>query len=55
MLLAMGIEPEQAHGSLRLTPELTTEDDVRRAIEVMAAVLGRMRAGMAERAEVASA
>ena len=52
----MGIEPEQAHGSLRLTPGLgTTEDDVRRAIEVMAAVLGRMRAGMAERAEVASA
>jgi cysteine desulfurase len=55
VLLAMGFEPEQAHGSLRLTPGMnTTEDDVRRTIEVMEAVLGRMRAGMGERAEVAS-
>jgi cysteine desulfurase len=56
VLLAMGYEPEQAHGSLRLTPGLgTTEDDVRRTIEVMRAVLERMRTGMPERAEVASA
>ena len=56
VLLAMGFEPEQAHGSLRLTPGMgTTEDDVRRTVEVMGAVLGRMRAGMGERAEVASA
>ena len=52
----MGIEPERAHGSLRLTAGRgTTEDDVRRTVEVMGSVLGRMRAGMAERAEVASA
>ena len=56
VLLAMGIESEAAHGSLRLTAGLgTTEDDVRRTIEVMGSVLGRMRAGMGERAEVASA
>ena len=56
VLLAMGFEPEQAHGSLRLTLGLGTTEDGRAIapIEVMDAVLVRMRAGMAERAEVAS-
>jgi cysteine desulfurase len=56
VLLAMGYEPEEAHGSLRLTPGLsTTEDDVLRTVEVMRTVLARMRAGVSEHAEVASA
>jgi cysteine desulfurase len=45
VLLAMGIEPELAHGSIRITtgPE-TTADDVERTLEAFAAVLPRMRA-----------
>ena len=44
VLLAMGIEPELAHGSIRITtgPETTAEVD--RAMEVLHAVLPRLRA-----------
>lgn len=45
VLLAMGIEPEVAHGSLRITtgPETTT-DDVDAALSAIRAVLPRLRA-----------
>ncbi len=45
VLLAMGIEPELAHGSLRLTlgPE-TSEADVDRTLEVVATIVPRLRA-----------
>ena len=44
VLLAMGIAPELAHGSLRLTlgPE-TTVADVDRTVEVVASCIGRLR------------
>jgi cysteine desulfurase len=55
VLLAMGIEPQLAHGSLRLTAGLgTTQDEVQRTIEVVGSVLPRMRAAREPRAEVAS-
>jgi cysteine desulfurase len=45
VLLAMGIDPELAHGSIRITtgPE-TTAADVDRTLEVFSAVLPRLRA-----------
>jgi cysteine desulfurase len=45
VLLAMGIDAQLAHGSIRITtgPE-TTEADVDRALEVVGAVLPRLRA-----------
>ncbi|MBW3613375.1 MAG: cysteine desulfurase [Chloroflexi bacterium] len=45
VLLAMGIDPQLAHGSLRLTlgPQ-TTRADVERTIEVTAACIARLRA-----------
>jgi cysteine desulfurase len=45
VLLAMGIDPALAHGSLRLTlgPE-TTVEDVERTIEAVAACVARLRA-----------
>ena len=45
VLLAMGIEPELAHGSIRITtgPE-TTDAEVDRALEALRAVLPRLRA-----------
>ena len=45
VLLAMGIDPELAHGSIRITtgPE-TTVADVDRTLEVFTAVLPRLRA-----------
>jgi len=44
VLLAMGIDPELAHGSLRLTlGRDTTEADVDRTIEVVGACIGRLR------------
>jgi cysteine desulfurase len=44
VLLAMGIEPHLAHGSLRLTlgPE-STADDVERTLDVAEACIGRLR------------
>jgi cysteine desulfurase len=45
VLLAMGIEPELAHGSIRITtgPE-TTAVEVDRALEAFSSVLPRLRA-----------
>lgn len=44
VLLAMGIDPGLAHGSLRLTiGRTTTEAEVDRTIEVAAACIGRLR------------
>jgi cysteine desulfurase len=48
VLLAMGIEPELAHGSLRLTAgRATTADEVDRTIETTRAVVGRLRDALA--------
>jgi cysteine desulfurase len=56
VLLSMGIDPELAHGSLRLTVgRSTTGDHVRRTIEVAAGVIERLRAVTRPRATVASA
>jgi len=55
VLLAMGIEPEAAHGSLRLTlGRGSSDEDVRLTLEAMRRVLGRMRGVGQERPEVAS-
>jgi cysteine desulfurase len=55
VLLAMGIEPEAAHGSLRLTlGRGSSEEDVRRTTETMQRVLERMRGAGERRPEVAS-
>ena len=44
VLLAMGIDPELAHGSLRLTiGRDTTEAEIDRTLEVVAACIGRLR------------
>jgi cysteine desulfurase len=44
VLLAMGIDEERAHGSLRLTiGRGTTADDVERTLEVAQRVIGRLR------------
>jgi cysteine desulfurase len=56
VLLAMGFEPELAHGSLRLTAGMeTTHEDVQRTIHAVATVLQRMRGVGEPRVEVASA
>jgi cysteine desulfurase len=56
VLLSVGIDPELAHGSLRLTAgRSTTEDHVRRTVEVAAGVIERLRAVTRPRAAVASA
>jgi cysteine desulfurase len=45
VLLAMGIDPQLAHGSLRLTiGQETTSADVERTVEVVTSVVRRMRA-----------
>jgi cysteine desulfurase len=55
VLLAMGFDAQRAHGSLRLTAgRSTTEVEVDRAIEVIKAVVGRMRDAGAPRDAVAS-
>jgi cysteine desulfurase len=55
VLLAMGIEPEAAHGSLRLTlGRGNTEEDVRLTVEATRRVLERMRGARERRPEVAS-
>lgn len=52
VLLAMGIEPELAHGSLRLTAgRETTADDVRTALAAMERVVARLRAARGARPE----
>jgi len=55
VLLAMGLEPEVAHGSLRLTlGRGNDEDDVRLTVEATRRVLERMRGAGERRPEVAS-
>jgi cysteine desulfurase len=55
VLLAMGIDEELAHGSLRLTAgRVTTADEVARTIEVTRTVVGRLRDFTAPRPTVAS-
>jgi cysteine desulfurase len=45
VLLAMGIEPEAARGSLRLTiGRMTNEAEIDRTLEVLESVIGRLRA-----------
>jgi len=45
VLLAMGLPPEQAHGSLRFTlGKWTTEEDISRVLEVLPRVIARLRA-----------
>jgi len=45
VLLAIGIPPEQAHGSLRLTSgKWTTEEDIRRVLEVLPRIVAKLRA-----------
>lgn len=56
VLLAMGIEPEEAAGSLRMTlGSGTTQAEIERTVEVARAVIRRLRDARAPRAEVASA
>ena len=56
VLLAMGIDPERAHGALRLTAgRSTTAADVDRAAEVLRSSVARMRDQASPRSEVASA
>lgn len=56
VLLAMGIEPEEAAGSLRMTlGSGTTQAEIERTVEVARAVIRRLRDAGAPRAEVASA
>ncbi len=45
VLLALGLSPEQAHGSLRLTlGRWTTEEEVERVLEVLPRVIAKLRA-----------
>ena len=45
VLLAMGLPPEQAHSSLRLTlGKWTTEEDIKRVLEVLPRIVTRLRA-----------
>ncbi len=56
VLLAMGIDPLLAHGSLRMTVgHATTAEQVERAIALTTDVVGRLRDAMAPRPVVASA
>jgi cysteine desulfurase len=56
VLLAMGLEPREAAGSLRMTVGAgTTADEVRRTVEVAASVIERLRGMVAPRVGVASA
>jgi cysteine desulfurase len=55
VLLAMGIDPSLAHGSLRLTAgRATTTEEVGRTVEVTRTVVGRLRDFTAPRPAVAS-
>ena len=45
VLLAIGLPPEQAHGSLRLTlGKWTSEEDISRVLEVLPRIVARLRA-----------
>ena len=55
VLLAMGIDPERAHGALRLTAGRSTgEADVERAAEVLRTAVARIRDQAPARSEAAS-
>lgn len=55
VLLAMGIDPQAAHGSLRLTlGRETTPEEIERTVVVTRDVIGRLRDAMAPRPTVAS-
>ncbi|HEX2142820.1 MAG TPA: cysteine desulfurase family protein [Candidatus Limnocylindria bacterium] len=55
VLLAMGFEPDVAHGSLRLTAGRgTTAEEVARTIEITRSVIGRLRDAMVPRPAAAS-
>jgi cysteine desulfurase len=55
VLLAMGLEPELAHGSLRITlGRGTTEEDVGRAIDVTRRVVERLRGARTETSAAAA-
>jgi cysteine desulfurase len=44
VLLAMGIEPDRAHGSIRLSlSKYTTDDEIDEAIDIIAAVISKLR------------
>jgi cysteine desulfurase len=56
VLLAMGLEPEAAHGSLRLTAGRGTRaEDVERTLEVLRTVVTRLRAARPSEASPAAA
>jgi cysteine desulfurase len=56
VLLSMGIEPERAHGALRLTAGRgTTGDEIDESVRIIRTVVGRMRDGVPAASEVASA
>jgi cysteine desulfurase len=56
VLLAMGIPPRLAHGSLRLTlGERTTDEEIERTIERVAACVDRLQSAVGTRPAVASA
>ena len=45
VLLALGVPPEQAHGSLRFTlGRWTTEEEVEQVLEVLPRVVAKLRA-----------
>ncbi|MEE9583583.1 MAG: aminotransferase class V-fold PLP-dependent enzyme, partial [Dehalococcoidales bacterium] len=45
VLLAMGLPPEQAHGSLRFTlGKWTTEDEIERVLAVLPGIVAKLRA-----------
>jgi cysteine desulfurase len=44
VLLALGLSPEQAHGSLRFTLGQNTEADVERVLEVLPGIVAKLRA-----------
>jgi cysteine desulfurase len=45
VLLAMGLSPEQAHGSLRFTlGKWTTEDEIERVMVVLPGIVAKLRA-----------
>ena len=55
VLLAMGIDPERAHGALRLTAGRSTDEaDVERAAEVLRTAVARIRDQAPARSEAAS-
>jgi cysteine desulfurase len=45
VLLAIGLEPVQAHGSLRFTlGKWTTEEDIEKVLEILPRIIGKLRA-----------